>query len=518
MELDDLKGKIFVGMVEENEDPKKIGRVKVRVMNVYDEIPVEDIPWASPWKDLNGNEFNIPDVGKVVSVVFDHGDQYKPEYIFAEHYNVNLQKKLNELSGKPYTSMKALMFDHKTQIYSNDTEGLKIDYKLNNINITSDSINVNLKDNMAKLNLGTPTANQQSILGNNFLDWFDEFVDNLLGSKAGPYLGNLGSPVIANPAFIDVLLKYKALKDPKFLSHHVNVVDNEYVDKQDRIADGQLGDAWKSTVTDNTHTKREPIDYKSVKGNSTDTPAGDQSTYVDEKGNVVDPSVNLPKNQSIEPTNNPDVDKIINTMIKKGYKIFTRPYEANIVAIRRQYEGQKYSNAFKDDLYLIFKIDNTENWEIYKFKISTMPGFYQVDENGKKNKNGKFNIKQSAKMLGRGKAPNNGIGILKEAQYINLYKIDKHIGAPAMKTLGNQLFYRDNSPGDTIKYTGEGVGFAAMYIHKGYPGGSEVSNWSEGCCVFSNATQLEKFFSLCEEHKNRYGNVFSYSLMLERDL
>jgi hypothetical protein len=88
------------------------------------------------------------------------------------------------------------MFDHKTQIYSNDDEGLKLDYKFNNINLKTNSININLKDNFSKLNLGTETSNQQVILGNHFLNWFDEFVDNLLGVNGGPYNGNLGAPVV----------------------------------------------------------------------------------------------------------------------------------------------------------------------------------------------------------------------------------------------------------------------------------------------------------------------------------
>ena len=135
MTRDELKSKIFVGVVEENQDPKKFGRCKVRVLNIYDEIPSEDLPWATPWKDLNGNTFLLPEKGKIVSVVFDEGNPYKPEYIFAEHYNKNLEKKLSGLSDTDYTSMRTLMFDHKTQIYSNDTEGLMIDYKYNNINI-----------------------------------------------------------------------------------------------------------------------------------------------------------------------------------------------------------------------------------------------------------------------------------------------------------------------------------------------------------------------------------------------
>ena len=73
VKLVELKNQIFVGVVEDNEDPTKIGRIKVRVMNVYEDIPKEDLPWATPWKDLNGHMFILPEVGKVVSVVFDDG-------------------------------------------------------------------------------------------------------------------------------------------------------------------------------------------------------------------------------------------------------------------------------------------------------------------------------------------------------------------------------------------------------------------------------------------------------------
>ena len=72
------KSKTYVGLVEENIDPKKLGRCRVRVIDIFDEIPVDDIPWASPWKDLNGNSFNVPEKGKVVTVVFDSGNIYKP--------------------------------------------------------------------------------------------------------------------------------------------------------------------------------------------------------------------------------------------------------------------------------------------------------------------------------------------------------------------------------------------------------------------------------------------------------
>jgi len=538
------KSRTYIGIVEENQDPKKLGRCRVRVIDIFDEIPVEDIPWASPWKDLNGNSFNVPERGKVVTVVFDSGNIYKPEYIYAEHYNVNLEKKLQSLEGNNYTSMKSLIFDHKTQIYVNDEEGLKLDHKFNNINITKDEININLKDNFGKVNIGTPTSNQQAILGNHFLNWFDEFIDNLLGSQGGPYLGNLGAAVVPNPSFITICQKYQDLKDPKFLSHHINLVDNEYVQKQDRVNISQLGDTWKSTIQENELTTQDSegggsSDYSPKDGLSTDTPSpssGDLTTTSSPEGGVQNENNIASDPGPINPSNNPDVNVILATMRQKNYVVLTKPYQMNIVGIRRQYEGMKYSNAFKDDLYLIFKVDNSEKWEIKKYTISTMPVYYNALEvqtsEGKKIKRAGYklrsgeswtgntpngnpiDVKSTSIMQGRG-----GIGILMNAQYLDIYEISEHSGKPALKTGGRkQKAYRDKSAGNIIKYTSENEGNFAMYIHKGYDGGVSVNNWSEGCQVFAKDSELRDFFKWCNMHKDKHGNRFNYTLMLERDL
>jgi len=543
------KSRTYIGIVEDNQDPKKLGRCRVRVIDIFDEIPVEDIPWASPWKDLNGNSFNLPEKGKIVTVVFDTGNIYKPEYIFAEHYNVNLEKKLQSLDGSNYTSMKSLIFDHKTQIYVNDEEGLKIDYKFNNINITKDEININLKDNFGKVNIGTPTSNQQAILGNHFLNWFDQFISNLLGDFGGPYIDSSGAPVVASPKFITLCQKYQTLKDTKFLSHHINLVDNEYVQKQDRVNISQLGDNWKSTVQENELTTQDggsSIDYSPKDGISTDTPSpdsGDLTTTSSPEG--VQNENNIASDPGpIIPSNNPDVNIILTTMKKKNYVIYTKPYQMNIVGIRRQYEGMKYSNKFVDDLYLIFKVDNSEKWEIKKYSISTMPGYFQAVEvqtkDGKKLRNAGYKLKSGESWIGNTPKGNpidvkltaimkgrGGMGILANAQYIDVYSIGEHSGAEAMITkVGDgkyavstqQKAYRDISPGPIIKYTSENKGNFGMLIHRGYAGGVYVNNWSEGCQVFSKESDLKDFFKWCNMHKDKHGNRFSYTLMLERDL
>lgn len=246
------KSRTYIGVVEDNNDPKKIGRCRIRVVDIFDDIPVDDIPWASPWKDINGNSFNVPDKGKIVTVVFDSGNIYKPEYIYADHYNTNLEKKLESLSGSDYTSMRALVFDHKTQIFSNDKDGLILDYKFNNINIKDSSIDVNLKDNYGKITLGDAKSDQQAILGTNFMNWFDQFVDNLLGTQGGPYIGNMGSPITPNPSMVAILQAYQEQRDPKFLSNNVYITSNYKIstvsdNKDNRQNSNQLGDDYKSS-------------------------------------------------------------------------------------------------------------------------------------------------------------------------------------------------------------------------------------------------------------------------------
>lgn len=249
--------KTYIGVVIDVNDPDKMGRVKIRVMGVYEEYPEDDIPWANPWKDLSGGEFDIPEKGKVVTVVFDNEE--RPEFIYANNYNINLENKLKTLSEDGYLSFKSLIFDHKTQIYVNDDEGLKIDYKYNNINLKEESIDINLKDNNTTLNLGDQTADQQAILGNHFFDWLDKFLDNL---QTG--LLAAGSPVLVAPNLMKDILDFKILKDLKYLSHHVNIVDNNKITtvrNTKRENDSQYGDNWTSTVWENNLTENKKDNF-----------------------------------------------------------------------------------------------------------------------------------------------------------------------------------------------------------------------------------------------------------------
>lgn len=538
-------GKTYIGVVEDNNDPKKQGRVKVRVLDVFDDTPIKDIPFCTPWKDLSGDEFKTPDIGKVVTVVFNNGNQNDPEFIYSDHFNVNLEKKLQSISNEDYLSMKTLIFDHKTQIYVNDSEGLKLDHKFNVINIKENSINVDLKDNFGKINLGTENSTQRSILGDNFLNWFDDFVDILMGGKGGPFLGNLMAPVQATPALLASLQKYQNLKDPKFLSKNVYIVDNEDVAILDRIADGQRGDNWQSTVKENSITKKESITFTPTSGSS-DTTFDQVSVESTLDKTTTKESI---KKELLKPnpTKHPDIDIIIELFKEKNYTLYNSINQLNILAIRNQCLsiGDKYTDQFVDKLYILFK-NKDSNWELKQYIFSTVPGLEftitdsWLSEKKLKDQNPwigsagkKITMKEYAKTVGTingNKVLKDGLPILVPSQYIDLYYISEYKGSKAMKTIkgSSQLVWRDNDITNLDTFRPNNLTTPellktddlidnSLKIQRGYPGGKIVGNWSEGSQVFSSSENLNEFFDYCEKHKEIYGNKFTYTLATKND-
>ena len=256
-----LKDGAWPGIVVDTNDPYKRGKIKVRVFRVYDTISVEDIPWASPRNSVDGKSFNIPSKGKIVNVIFPDGDWYTPEYDYAEHFNINLQKKLEDLNESAYQQFGAIQYDHDWQIYSEPTkEGFILDYYKSNINMrTNGDIRINLRDNKSKLFLGTEDADEPAMLGNHWMKWFDEFVKNMMGAYGGPFIGNNMAPVIPHPKFLQNCNEFFA-KRATFLSNHVLIVDNKSVKAQKRKFDQKPDqDSYKEEKKEGTFENNPPI-------------------------------------------------------------------------------------------------------------------------------------------------------------------------------------------------------------------------------------------------------------------
>ena len=64
----------FLGTVVDVFDPLKLGRVKVKVHGVYDEIKDKDLPWAQPMYPLNNSKsFSAPELGEWIVGFFTDG-------------------------------------------------------------------------------------------------------------------------------------------------------------------------------------------------------------------------------------------------------------------------------------------------------------------------------------------------------------------------------------------------------------------------------------------------------------
>ena len=78
----------YYGSIIINDDPERIGRCKVRVLGVFDELKDDDLPWAFPSYNttFGGGEskgfgsISVPKVGTIVRLNFENGDPYTPIY------------------------------------------------------------------------------------------------------------------------------------------------------------------------------------------------------------------------------------------------------------------------------------------------------------------------------------------------------------------------------------------------------------------------------------------------------
>lgn len=87
MNLQDLDPKKFMdrwtGKVVSNTDPLRMGRVKIKIFGLYDDVDDLLLPWALPEQRYLGastSNLIVPEVDTVVRGYFENGDPFKPIY------------------------------------------------------------------------------------------------------------------------------------------------------------------------------------------------------------------------------------------------------------------------------------------------------------------------------------------------------------------------------------------------------------------------------------------------------
>lgn len=144
----------FIGIVEDNLDPKNEARLKIRIYGVTDQkdddddesyvIPTEFLPWARPLC-LSGGSYTIPKIGQEVYVTGDV--RYAPLWLGVVNIGSEMSK---EVGDEDSSASHILMYDTDfsngeedggvragefIKMYFTDNKGLVIDYKNYNGNM-----------------------------------------------------------------------------------------------------------------------------------------------------------------------------------------------------------------------------------------------------------------------------------------------------------------------------------------------------------------------------------------------
>lgn len=122
--FDDKFGGIYRGTVVDNEDPLKLGRVKVRVYPMFADVDIEVIPWAISCNPLFAGAgdgfgwFAIPAINSNVYCMFEQGSPYQP---------ILIGEASDAIKGQPtdritnYPNRKVLRSSSGIEIYIDDT-------------------------------------------------------------------------------------------------------------------------------------------------------------------------------------------------------------------------------------------------------------------------------------------------------------------------------------------------------------------------------------------------------------
>lgn len=524
MELSEFEKNIqngeWVGIVEDNIDPDKKQRVRIRIPYLHGDIkdiPTTSLPWAHPFRDNNGISFSVPDINKIVNVTFPSGNLYYPVYKNAQHLNINLQKKIEEYSGDDYATFISLCYNHNTQIFIDNETGLNLIHKFNGINIKKDQIAINLKDNQSTLYLGDDKAAQELVLGTNFFEWFDTLMQTLLDA----YIGNSGAPCVANPNLINVYNQYQSKKST-FVSEHIFAPENNKIRTKDFDVNGQLGDKIKQTNKDKElNINTVPIEYKPKQ---VEKDLDERNEYVAPPTDGSPDDTEMPPNENIAPkTDNERINKMINYLKSQNYIVYETPYRLNIVGIRNSAKDKGIiSNKF-DDKCWVFYVDKNGEWQLQDdYRITTTPG---------------YEPKKTHLPKGPGGA---GVATLTYAQFVDKWKLGFHqnrTGKPGGKKDKNgnlapqhrclrdakTAHFRNESSGTSYALPGQNpiktAGIGINIHHAGESGVStNVYNWSEGCMVFASRNQHDEFIKLCDQQVEKTNiGTFTFTLIPQKE-
>ncbi len=185
---------------------------------------------------------------------------------------------------------------------------------------------------------------------------------------------------------------------------------------------------------------------------------------------------------------------IQNTLAFKGYTMYTRPFELNIVGIRA---NNTVPNTFNDTIHVFF-VGANGGWVNYSFNATTDPGTFWL----------------------KNPLSPQGTAILKPGHYPGSHQIGLHRGKYLALVQRKPLpVMRDADRNAMLNFSSARVqtGMFGINIHRATASGTSLSvdKYSAGCQVIASSRDFATFMQLCETHRRLYGNIFSYTLIDE---
>lgn len=180
----------------------------------------------------------------------------------------------------------------------------------------------------------------------------------------------------------------------------------------------------------------------------------------------------------------------------KGYSFFEGDLNLNIVGIRT--EDRKADNY--DDYCCLLWQEDGQNKILVFDEFTTDPGIYYLTK----------------KLLNP-----KGCAILIPGQHRGIWQIGVHNGKyEALVQTGNKVTVaRDKDLDNLLELDPKtyDTGFFGINFHHGYDS-IKVGPNSAGCQVFKHDEDLAIALSICKKSAKKYGNKFTYTLLLEGDL
>ena len=186
------------------------------------------------------------------------------------------------------------------------------------------------------------------------------------------------------------------------------------------------------------------------------------------------------------------LNKLRGILRSKGYELYTKPNELNIVGIRSTTTA---SNRFDDEIHVFYKVAPLK-WFYHVYKATTDPGTFWL----------------------KNPMQPQGTAILAQGQYKDAYRIGLHQGKYKALVQAKPIFVmRDYDRTAKLDFRNgkKSKGLYGINIHRASLSGTTktVDKYSAGCQVFANIKDYNEFMSLCEKHKSLYGNSFTYTLI-----